>query len=77
MFKGAKAYVKGAGKGIVGMACAMLGATVTLTDAPEAIPSLKEVVELNELATPGTDPGAPQGYIETVAALDWLRYTTD
>ncbi|KAJ9050431.1 Septin-6 [Entomophthora muscae] len=58
----------GAGKGVVGIACAILGATVTLSDAPEAIPTLSEVVRLNKLNASISSKGC----IERVVALDWI-----
>lgn len=62
----------GAGQGVVGLACALLRASVTLTDTPEAVPALKNIVALNGLISKSTDLSLRRGHIEEVVALDWL-----
>eukprot|EP00698_Gefionella_okellyi_P020067 TRINITY_DN6251_c0_g1_i2.p1 TRINITY_DN6251_c0_g1~~TRINITY_DN6251_c0_g1_i2.p1 ORF type:complete len:220 (+),score=40.49 TRINITY_DN6251_c0_g1_i2:28-687(+) len=55
----------GAGRGTVGIAAALLGAHVTVTDMPEVVPSLQEVVDANK--------AAHDGISIDVMALDWFR----
>ncbi|XP_017659219.1 PREDICTED: protein-lysine methyltransferase METTL21B-like, partial [Lepidothrix coronata] len=60
----------GAGTGIVGIFAAMLGAEVTLTDRPAALPQLRENVRQN---FPGGSPEGVAGGAPRVRALRWGR----
>ncbi|RUS15253.1 hypothetical protein BC937DRAFT_92697 [Endogone sp. FLAS-F59071] len=60
----------GAGKSLPGLAAAVLGARVTLTDAPGVVPSIRRVVALNGLDVPSRRPS--EGIVEMVEALDWV-----
>jgi len=62
----------GSGQGIVGLSSAVLGATATLTDVPEAIPALKNIAELNGFFCAPQEIPKDAGYIEKIVALDWL-----
>ncbi|RKO93484.1 putative methyltransferase-domain-containing protein [Blyttiomyces helicus] len=59
----------GAGRGIVGMAAARLGARATLTDVEDVCPMLRRVVEINGLGG-GVAVG---GDVEAVVGLDWTE----
>ncbi|KAJ1922936.1 hypothetical protein IWQ60_006189 [Tieghemiomyces parasiticus] len=66
----------GSGQGIVGIAAALLGAQVTLTDVAFAIPALTSVVRLNNLSpVPGSRlaPSDTAGCVTHVRPLDWLH----
>jgi predicted nicotinamide N-methyase len=58
----------GSGTGIVGLAAALLGGAVSLTDIPYCLPNLRRVVARNAVALRGR-PGASA----VVRELDWTR----
>ncbi|KAJ1973146.1 hypothetical protein H4R35_004266 [Dimargaris xerosporica] len=65
----------GSGQGLVGLAAARLGATVTLTDVEFAIPALTAITQLNELSRASSvnhqSANTSGGCIESVQPLDW------
>ncbi|KAL2090675.1 hypothetical protein ACEWY4_012938 [Coilia grayii] len=63
--KGKKVIELGAGTGIVGILAARLGADVTITDLPLAIPQLQSNVSAN------TPPGGWRSAVPTVVPLSW------
>ena len=58
----------GAGCGLVGLAAALLGARVVLTDLPVALPTLRSNARLNGLGEGAAEEG---GSAVEVAELDW------
>jgi hypothetical protein len=69
--KGQRIIELGAGRGIVGMASARLGAKAVITDVDDVVDALQEIVTMNELDTLFLGTGG--GHVEKVVGLDWTN----
>ncbi|KAL6043800.1 Methyltransferase-like protein 21B [Balamuthia mandrillaris] len=61
----------GSGTGMLGLACALLGCHVTLTDTPQQLPLLTKNVEANKQVLLEGGEGSTTCYLPTVIELTW------
>ncbi|RUP46988.1 putative methyltransferase-domain-containing protein [Jimgerdemannia flammicorona] len=71
LLRGRRIIELGAGKSLPGLSAAILGARVTLTDAPGVVPLIRRIVALNGLDAQLRGPEV--GAVERVEALDWIE----
>ena len=64
----------GAGMGFVGLACAALGATTTITDLPYLLPALQAGVDASCAAWSDRVREQQQQQPPSVCALDWFQF---